>query len=185
MNTCNIRILSYQKPQGETFRYWCLSHFPHLSSIEVISLHDNNSIPPPYSGLTLLLLLNEADIIRASFINKKCSEPPIIIYHHLIQGRISLFRGEKYPLHECMTYLEKKLHVAYEIEEEREVSFTRREKEVLELFAQGMSVKEVAYNLQISPYTVATHQRSLYLKTKSHSLQQLTLYASMEYKRGE
>ena len=82
-----------------------------------------------------------------------------------------------------MTFLDKKFLTHYRGEDDISSSFTKREREVLELFARGMSVKEVAYSLQISKYTVATHQRNLYLKTNSHSLQQLTLFASMEYRR--
>lgn len=182
MNTYSIRILGYQTPQVETFRYWFLSHFSHLSCVEVVYLTKESTITPLLRGLTLLLLFNETDIEYATYLYKGCSEYPIIVYHESIISSLFSFKGEKYPLHECMSYLEKKFLTHYE--NEKEVSFTKREKEVLELFAQGMSVKEVAYNLQISPYTVATHQRSLYLKTKSHSLQQLTLYASMEYQRG-
>jgi len=183
VNTYHIRIIGYQRPQVETFRYWFLSHFPHLSSVEVVYLTAGTPITPLYRGLTLILLFNEPDVRNAHLLLKGYSEHPIIIYHDSIKHSLDLLQGETYPLHECMMHLEKKFHSGYEREKEKDVSFTKREKEVLELFAQGMSVKEVAYNLQISRYTVATHQRSLYLKTKSHSLQQLTLFASMEYKR--
>lgn len=183
MNTYKVRILGYQAPQVETFRYWFLSHFPHQHDVKVIHLTKNSSQIGYFQGITLLILFHETDIIEATSFYKESIEHPIIIYHDSLKDKLNLFKGEKYPLHECMKYLEKKFLNAYERIES--VSFTKREKEVLELFAQGMSVKEVAYNLQISPYTVATHQRSLYLKTKSHSLQQLTLYASMEYQRGE
>lgn len=182
MNTYKVRILGYQIPQVETFRYWFLSHFPHLDRVEVTYLTKESSIHEMYQGVTLLLLFNQTDIEHAASLCKRISEYPIIIYHDSIKSALLPFKGEKYPLQECMKYLEKKFLTHYE--SEKEVPFTKREKEVLELFAQGMSVKEVAYSLQISPYTVATHQRSLYLKTKSHSLQQLTLYASMEYQRG-
>jgi DNA-binding CsgD family transcriptional regulator len=183
VNTYRIRILGYHIPQAETFRYWFLSHFAHLSSVEVIYLNEKSIITPEYSGLSILLLFNQSDITHATLLYKRCIDQPIIIYHNSIKEECISMKGEKYPLHECMKYLERKFIASYEDNQEKEVLFTKREKEVLELFAQGMSVKEVAYNLQISPYTVATHQRSLYLKTKSHSLQQLTLFASMEYKR--
>ena len=185
MNTYHIRILGYHIPQTETFRYWFLSHFSHLSAVEVIHLDTESTITPMYTGLTLLLLFNQSDIPHATLLYKGCINQPIIIYHNSIKEECISMKGEKLPLHKCMKYLEKKFIASSEENPEKEVFFTNREKEVLELFAQGMSIKEVAYNLQISPYTVATHQRSLYLKTKSHSLQQLTLFASMEYNREE
>lgn len=57
--------------------------------------------------------------------------------------------------------------------------FTNRERQVLELLAQGAPIKEVSFRLGISKYTVITYQRTLYLKTGARTLQQLALYAAM------
>jgi ATP/maltotriose-dependent transcriptional regulator MalT len=44
--------------------------------------------------------------------------------------------------------------------------FTKRELDVLQLLAQGMSVKQVAKSLLISNHTVADHMKSIYIKLK-------------------
>lgn len=41
---------------------------------------------------------------------------------------------------------------------------TRRELEVLQLLAMGLSNKEIAYRLVLSPRTVKAHLRSIYRK---------------------
>ncbi|NCB01697.1 MAG: response regulator transcription factor [Spirochaetia bacterium] len=181
MNTIKVRLIGYHSHLVETFRYWLLSHFDHIKEVEVLILTKDKNTTSPCNGLSLLLLFNKENIHDAL----RVPYHPILIYHNSLTESIHLFKGEKYPLSESMKYLEKKFLTNYDGEEEIGVAFTKREKEVLELFARGMSIKEVAYNLNISKYTVASHQRSLYLKTKSHSLQQLTLFASMEYQRED
>jgi DNA-binding NarL/FixJ family response regulator len=52
-----------------------------------------------------------------------------------------------------------------------------REKEVLQLLAQGKTNKEVATMLQISPYTVETHRNHLMQKLNLHNTAEIVLYA--------
>ncbi len=54
---------------------------------------------------------------------------------------------------------------------------TSREREVLQLIAEGRSNKEVATALNLSLYTVETHRRNLQDKLNLHSLAELILYA--------
>ena len=54
---------------------------------------------------------------------------------------------------------------------------TSREREILQLIAQGKSNKEVAARLNLSLYTVETHRRNLQDKLNLHSLAELILYA--------
>jgi DNA-binding CsgD family transcriptional regulator len=54
---------------------------------------------------------------------------------------------------------------------------TTREKEVLRLFATGLTQKEVANKLDISFYTVETHKKRLFEKLKVNSLQGLVAFA--------
>jgi len=53
-----------------------------------------------------------------------------------------------------------------------------REREVLWLFSEGKSAKEVSYQLVISTNTVASHRKSLYLKSGTNSIQQLIVATS-------
>jgi DNA-binding NarL/FixJ family response regulator len=54
---------------------------------------------------------------------------------------------------------------------------TSREKEILQLLAEGKANKEVANALNISPYTVETHRSHILQKLNLHNPAELVLYA--------
>lgn len=54
---------------------------------------------------------------------------------------------------------------------------TTREREVLQLLAEGKSNKDVAALLSLSPYTVETHRANIFQKLNLHSAPELVLYA--------
>jgi DNA-binding NarL/FixJ family response regulator len=54
---------------------------------------------------------------------------------------------------------------------------TSREREILQLLAEGKANKEIAAALNLSSYTVETHRRNLQDKLNLHSLAELFLYA--------
>ncbi|MBI4472508.1 MAG: response regulator transcription factor, partial [Acidobacteria bacterium] len=74
-------------------------------------------------------------------------------------------------LGEYVRHLQKKgLKDSYDL-------LTGREKEVLQLLAEGKSNKEVASLLNISPLTVETHRSNLMQKLDLHNTAELVLYA--------
>ncbi len=171
-------ITGFHKPVIETFRYWLLSQFsPYVKidcSIEGDYIEDRK-------GIHLHLLFEHEDIERSSdLLSRTSAENFLIIYHERLTAEVEFLDLPCVSFLYCIDYLKGYLSSpSAASEKEQCVYFTPRESEVLDLFAQGMSVKEVAYELKISKYTVAAHQRNLYLKTDSHSLQQLTLFASL------
>ena len=54
---------------------------------------------------------------------------------------------------------------------------TSREREILQMLAEGKSNKEIAAILNLSLYTVETHRRNLQDKLNLHSVAELILYA--------
>lgn len=54
---------------------------------------------------------------------------------------------------------------------------TSREREILQMLAEGKSNKEIAATLNLSLYTIETHRRNLQDKLNLHSLAELILYA--------
>jgi RNA polymerase sigma factor (sigma-70 family) len=54
---------------------------------------------------------------------------------------------------------------------------TAREKEVLQLLAEGKTNKEVAQVLDVSPYTVESHRTNLMQKLGIHNTAEIVLYA--------
>lgn len=74
-------------------------------------------------------------------------------------------------LEDYMRYLQQRgLEDSYDL-------LTDREKEVLQLLAEGHSNKEVATMLSLSPYTVETHRNNLMQKLNLHNTAELVLYA--------
>ena len=63
-----------------------------------------------------------------------------------------------------------------EVEDSYEL-LTTREREILQLFAEGKSAKEVAAILSLSLYTVETHRSNIFQKLNLHSAAELILYA--------
>ena len=54
---------------------------------------------------------------------------------------------------------------------------TDREKEILQLLAEGRSNKDVAALLELSPYTVETHRTHIMQKLNLHNTAEIVLYA--------
>lgn len=54
---------------------------------------------------------------------------------------------------------------------------TEREREVLQLLAEGKSNKEAATVLELSPYTIETHRNNLMQKLGLHNTAEIVLYA--------
>ncbi len=74
-------------------------------------------------------------------------------------------------LEDYMRFLQQRnLQDSYEL-------LTEREKEVLQLLAEGKSNKEVATILDISVYTVDTHRMHLMQKLNLHNTAEIVLYA--------
>jgi RNA polymerase sigma factor (sigma-70 family) len=62
------------------------------------------------------------------------------------------------------------LHDTYDL-------LTEREREVLQLLAEGNSNKQVATILNISTYTVETHRTNLMQKLNLHNTAEIVIYA--------
>lgn len=59
-------------------------------------------------------------------------------------------------------------------------ALTPREREVLQLMAEGFATKEIAHRLHVSVKTVETHRRQIMEKLDMHSVAELTKYAIRE-----
>ena len=54
---------------------------------------------------------------------------------------------------------------------------TPRQREILQLLAEGQSTKQMALNLNISPKTVETHRAQLMARLQIHNIAGLVRYA--------
>jgi DNA-binding NarL/FixJ family response regulator len=57
---------------------------------------------------------------------------------------------------------------------------SNREREVLQLIAEGKSTKEIAFKLNVSIKTIETHRQQIMHKLEIHSIAELTKYAIRE-----
>ena len=73
-------------------------------------------------------------------------------------------------------YLKRKPHSPEETFSTRE-TLTPREREIVQLLAEGKSTKEVAVLLNVSVKTAETHRSNIMRKLKLHSISELVLYA--------
>lgn len=62
-------------------------------------------------------------------------------------------------------------------EQEQLEELTERQREVLELIAEGLSTQEIADKLVISPHTVQTHRQNIMRRLNLHSRTELIKYA--------
>jgi DNA-binding NarL/FixJ family response regulator len=56
-------------------------------------------------------------------------------------------------------------------------SLTSREREVIQILAEGMSTKDAARHLNLSTKTAETHRSNIMRKLKLHSVSELVLFA--------
>jgi DNA-binding NarL/FixJ family response regulator len=61
-----------------------------------------------------------------------------------------------------------------------QVELSRREREILQLIAEGKSTKEIASMLNVSVKTVETHRQHVMQKIGAHNIAALTKYAIRE-----
>jgi DNA-binding NarL/FixJ family response regulator len=59
-------------------------------------------------------------------------------------------------------------------------TLTSREREVVQLLAEGQSTKEIAHTLHLSPATVESYRKSIMAKLDLHTVAELTKYAIRE-----
>ena len=100
----------------------------------------------------------------------------------LIQGLEAVSRGEYYLDSSLSHKVVKKLMEFPEkeakITDARYEALTPREQQVMRLLAEGISIKEIAERLFISPKTVENHRTNIMSKLELHSAVELIRYAA-------
>jgi DNA-binding NarL/FixJ family response regulator len=149
---------------------------PGLNGLEVTRQVSRRS--PQTRVIVLSMRANEAYVLEAlrngaaGYVVKSAS------ITELVQAVHQVTAGRRYlspPLSEraIEAYIEK----AQETEPDPYESLTRREREVLQLAAEGCTNVEIAARLSISPLTAMTHRTNLMRKLNLHSLAELIRYA--------
>lgn len=89
---------------------------------------------------------------------------------------LTVYRGGTYYSEELFNFFTKKFSEPTKIEQP-EINLTSREKEILQLLAQGLGNKEIADKLFISERTVVGHKSHLLAKTGTKSAISLLAFA--------
>jgi DNA-binding NarL/FixJ family response regulator len=150
---------------------------PHLNGVEaarqILGRHPDTAI------VMLSMHSDESYVLRSlkagarAYLLKDSAEGDLIAaIRAIIEGRSFFSAGVRALLKEDYIYRLQKFGAddTYEL-------LTAREREVLQLVAEGRSNKEVASLLGLSLYTVETHRTHILQKLNLHSVPELILYA--------
>jgi DNA-binding NarL/FixJ family response regulator len=134
---------------------------------------------PKIAVVILSMYSDEGYIMRAltagvkGYLLKDATESDLVpAIRSVVEGRayfspaIAQVLAEDYTRH----LQQKGLQDSYEL-------LTEREKEILQLLAEGKSNKEVSALLNLSPYTVETHRTHIMQKLNLHNTAEIVLYA--------
>ncbi len=150
---------------------------PNLNGIE--AARQITASRPEAAIVILSMHSDESYVIRAlkagarAYLLKDSAEGDLIAAIHAISEGKSFFSPaiSRILVEDYMRQLEQK-HVedTYEL-------LTAREREILQLLAEGKTNKEVAAVLNLSVYTVETHRTHILQKLNLHNVPELILYA--------
>ena len=150
---------------------------PKLNGIE--AARQIMAANPDLAIVILSMHSDESYVIRAlkagarAYLLKDSAEGDLIAAIHAITDGKSFFSPaiSRILVEDYMRQLEQK-HVedTYEL-------LTAREREILQLLAEGKTNKEVAAMLNLSIYTVETHRTHILQKLNLHNVPELILYA--------
>lgn len=150
---------------------------PHLNGVEAARQIVNQN--PKIAVAILSMHSDESYVIRSlkagarAYLLKDSAEADLIEAIHAITTGKSFFSPavSKILKEDYVRQLDK-----MDAEDTYEL-LTNREREVLQLVAEGKSNKEVANLLNLSLYTVETHRTHILQKLNLHSVPELILYA--------
>jgi len=91
----------------------------------------------------------------------------------LIKALKSVYKGDKFICPISLNILKSPVNKVNHPEEE----LTKKEREILQLIANGYSTKEIAEKTNTSEHTVRTHREHINKKLDLHSPQDLIIYA--------
>jgi DNA-binding NarL/FixJ family response regulator len=150
---------------------------PHLNGVEAARQIVNRA--PQIAVVILSMHSDESYVIRSlkagarAYLLKDSAESDLIDAIHAITEGKSFFS----PLVRRILKEDYMHQLAEMGAEDTYELLTTREREVLQLVAEGKSNKEVANLLNLSLYTVETHRTHILQKLNIHSVPELILYA--------
>jgi len=150
---------------------------PNLNGIE--AARQVTAALPEVSVVILSMHSDEAYVLRAlkagarAYLLKESAESDLIAAIRAVHNGKAFFSPavSRMLVEDYIRQLQDR-----EIEDSYEL-LTTREREVLQLIAEGKSNKEIAHMLNLSLYTVESHRGNLMEKLNLHTVPELILYA--------
>jgi len=103
------------------------------------------------------------------------------VFEELIQAIHAVYAGRNYLSNGIVNTLVKGyFNKAKDIDSSTLRILTCREREVLQLLAEGKTVREIAHHLYLSMKTIETYRQQIMNKLEIHSVAELTKYAIRE-----
>jgi DNA-binding NarL/FixJ family response regulator len=106
-----------------------------------------------------------------SFLTKGCDQDEIV------SAVLATAKGEKFICHKVIDIILNNKSASSNIDDCKPFSLSLREVEIIQLTAKGLSAKEIATKLFLSPHTVYTHKKNIMKKLKLSSSSEMILYA--------
>jgi DNA-binding NarL/FixJ family response regulator len=105
-----------------------------------------------------------------NFLTKECDKQEII------EAIRATARGEKFLCHKIVDLILEK-HVEKNSIDCEPTILTERENEIIVLIARGLTNKEIAATLHLSPHTIGTHRKNIMRKLRVNTASEITMYA--------
>ena len=151
---------------------------PGLSGIEITQIIQEKH--PAIKVIILSMYTDDDFIYNALKAGAKSYLPKNTNRHELIEAVEIVYQGGEY-FNEFISNIILKSYIkkakAESTDEDKQALLTNREKEVLTLFAEGLSNQEIAEKLFISIRTVESHKNHIMQKFKLKSVVDLVKYA--------
>lgn len=182
-----IKVVA-QAEDGRTAVRLCREHAPDVVLMD-ISMHDMNGIEAtrqimvncPGAKVVILSMYSGqkfvADVFRAGasgYLLKDCD------FGEVVSAIRAVLAGETYLCPQIATVLRNDYLQRLVQAEAPVVPLSPREREVLQLLAEGKSTKEIAYSFNLSVKTIEVHRQKIMEKLDLHSVAELTKYAVRE-----
>ncbi len=152
--------ISMPPPDGMELTRWIQQHMPQVKII-ILTTHDEEEIIAEMIQMGI-----------SGYLLKSCTR------HELVEGINRVVNGQFF-FSEAVSnriihgYKEQKKEKTEEL-----ITFTEREKEIIQLLAKEYTNEKIAEILHISYRTVETHRKNMMLKTKARNLAGLLRFAS-------
>jgi DNA-binding NarL/FixJ family response regulator len=175
--------------QGKKAVQLCLKHSPDIALMD-ISMPDLNGIEATRQitnrcAKTKVIILSAhsdhhfvTDVFKAGasgYLLKDCDTDDLLSAIRIVAS------GETYLCPRIATIVrDEYLHVLMGKESAASSILTVREREVLQLIAEGKSAKEIAFSCNLSVKTIEAHRQRIMAKLNIHSVAELTKYAIRE-----